>query len=45
VGVGGAWDTHALEKAEILIIRIISNVRHSLGGGDIVKMLYEAKEN
>ena len=45
VGVGGAWDTHASEKAEILMIRIISNVRHPLGGGDIVKMLYEAKEN
>ena len=45
VGVGGAWDTHALEKAKILMIRIISNVRHPLGGGDIVKMLFEAKEN
>ena len=45
VGGGGAWDTHALEKAEILMIRIISNVRRPLGGRDIVKMLCEAKES
>lgn len=45
-GWGPGITAHALyRKLKSLTVKIISNIRHPLGGGDIVKMLCKAKEN